>query len=35
VLFLRNGKEWYDVHPLIRKHVEKIALREAEAAAST
>jgi hypothetical protein len=34
VLFLRNGKEWYDVHPLIREHVEQIAKREAEKAAS-
>jgi hypothetical protein len=30
VLFLRNGNEWYDVHPLIREHVEQIAKREAE-----
>jgi hypothetical protein len=30
VLFLRNGREWYDVHPLIREHVEQIAKREAE-----
>jgi len=34
VLFLRNGQEWYDVHPLIREHVENIARREAEKAAS-
>ncbi len=32
VLFLRNSKEWYDVHPLIREHVEKTAQREAEKA---
>lgn len=30
VLFLRNGEEWYDVHPLLREHVEQIARREAE-----
>jgi hypothetical protein len=30
VLFLRNGDDWYDVHPLIREHVEQIAKREAE-----
>ena len=34
VLFLRNGQEWYDVHPLIREHVENIARREAEKVAS-
>lgn len=25
VLYLKNGKEWYDVHPLIRNHVLAIA----------
>jgi hypothetical protein len=34
VLFLRNGQEWYDVHPLVREHVEQIARREAEKVAS-
>lgn len=33
-LILRNGKEWYDVHPLIRDEVEEIIRREAEAKAS-
>ena len=32
VLFLRNCDEWYDVHPLLRDHVEQIARREAEKA---
>ena len=31
VLFLRNGDEWYDVHPLIREFVEQVAGREARA----
>ena len=30
VLFLRNGEEWYDVHPLIRERVAEIAASEAE-----
>jgi hypothetical protein len=34
VLFLRNGDEWYDVHPLLREHVAEIAKREAEKASS-
>ena len=25
VLYLKNGEEWYDVHPLIRKEVATIA----------
>ena len=25
VLYLRNGEEWYDVHPLVRDEVQKIA----------
>ncbi len=29
VLFLRNGEDWYDVHPLIRKNVRQIAETEA------
>ena len=33
VLFLRNGDEWYDVHPLIREHVEEIAKAELKTAA--
>ena len=28
-LMLRNGKVWYDVHPLIRDDVEEILLRDA------
>ena len=31
VLFLRNGDEWYDIHPLIREHVEEIAKAESKA----
>jgi len=31
VLFLRNGEEWYDVHPLIREEVAEEALRAARA----
>ncbi len=27
VLYLKNGKEWYDVHPLIREEVELIAAK--------
>ncbi len=30
-LILRNGDEWYDVHPLIRDEVAEIILREANA----
>lgn len=30
-LILRNGDEWYDVHPLVRDDVEEIILREANA----
>jgi hypothetical protein len=25
VLYLRNGEEWYDLHPLVRDEVQKIA----------
>jgi hypothetical protein len=25
VLYLRNGEEWYDIHPLVRDEVQKIA----------
>jgi len=32
VLFLRNGDEWYDIHPLIREHVDEIAKAESKAA---
>jgi hypothetical protein len=27
VLFLTNGKQWYDVHPLIREEVQNIIQR--------
>jgi hypothetical protein len=27
VLYLRNGQEWYDVHPLIREEVAAIVKR--------
>jgi hypothetical protein len=30
VLFLRNGQEWYDVHPLLREYVAEIVRGEAE-----
>jgi hypothetical protein len=30
-LILRNGDEWYDVHPLIREEVQEIIQREVEA----
>ena len=30
-LMLRNGEEWYDVHPLIRDEVDEIIRRDAEA----
>ena len=33
VLFLRNGEDWYDVHPLIREDVAKVARRAAKDAA--
>ena len=33
VLFLRNGEDWYDVHPLIREAVAKVARRVIEGAA--
>lgn len=33
VLFLRNGEDWYDVHPLIREDVAKVARRAAREAA--
>lgn len=33
VLFLRNGEEWYDVHPIIREDVREEARRAAVAAA--
>jgi hypothetical protein len=33
VLFLRNGREWYDLHPLLREYVAEIAASEAEKAA--
>ena len=32
VLFLRNGDDWYDVHPLIREYVAEIAAGEANKA---
>lgn len=32
VLFLRNGDEWYDIHPLIREYVDEIAKSEAKQA---
>ena len=32
VLFLRNGDDWYDVHPLIREYVAEIAAGEAKKA---
>jgi hypothetical protein len=32
VLFLRNGEEWYDVHPIIREDVREEARRAAVAA---
>ena len=31
VLYLRNGEDWYDVHPLIRDEVEHIAAKAAAA----
>jgi hypothetical protein len=34
VLYLRNGNEWYDIHPLIREDVKYIA-KMAEAGTST
>jgi hypothetical protein len=34
VLYLKNGEEWYDVHPLIRKEVVAIAQAAAAAEAS-
>lgn len=34
VLYFANGKEWYDVHPLIREEVAAIVKREAANAAS-
>ena len=34
VLYLKNGEEWYDVHPLIRKEVEEIAAKVAARAAT-
>lgn len=30
VLYLRNGEEWYDIHPLIRDEVAKIAASNAQ-----
>jgi len=30
VLFLGNGEDWYDVHPLIREHVKEQAAEEAQ-----
>lgn len=33
VLFLRNGDEWYDVHPLVREHLQQMAVGEAQAPA--
>jgi hypothetical protein len=35
VLYLMNGEEWYDVHPLIREEVEEIAAKVAARAATT
>jgi hypothetical protein len=34
VLYLRNGEEWYDVHPLVREEVRAIAANAAVAAAN-
>jgi hypothetical protein len=31
LLCYRNGSEWYDLHPLIRETVERVAEREAKA----
>jgi hypothetical protein len=28
VLYLRNGEEWYDIHPLIREEVQAIVDRQ-------
>jgi hypothetical protein len=30
VLYLKNGEEWYDIHPLIREEVELIVQRQAK-----
>ncbi len=35
VLYLRNGEEWYDVHPLVREEVHNIAANAAAAAPTT
>ena len=38
VLYLRNGEEWYDIHPLIRedvKYIAKVAESETVSAPST
>jgi hypothetical protein len=34
LLYLRNGQEWYDVHPLLREEVERIVARNEERAGS-
>lgn len=34
VLYLRNGEEWYDVHPMVREEVRAIAAKAAAAATS-
>lgn len=34
VLYLRNGEEWYDVHPLVREEVRAIAANATAAAAA-
>ena len=34
VLYLRNGEEWYDVHPLVREEVRAIAANAAAATAN-
>ena len=30
VLYLKNGEEWYDIHPLIRDEVDQIVERHAK-----
>ena len=35
VLYIRNGEEWYDVHPLVREEVRAIAANATAAAAAT
>jgi hypothetical protein len=35
VLYFTNGKEWYDIHPLIREEVAEIVKRDADRKATT